>query len=516
MSGDSAQDKDRRPNLEELVRNPKIFLSSRDDKSWKDVGLEVAEKSFRPDLRFGSDHLVKVLVDFFRLDFAGVYINNLLNISVEYDHDSERTVYDRTAELSPELANVRLPVMLGSSRLLIPLRHRGKYFGVSIFDRDDFSDHDIAALAYCVKLFSNHINTARRIYILQKEVETDYLTGIFSRMKFDQDYRQFLRQARRLGQPLSVMMADIDHFKKVNDTYGHAYGDYVLRTVAQIIKNSVRDGLVYRYGGEEIVVLLPNTSLQSARVAARRMNDAVRKYHFDDPQAIGSEKRAAKVYCGRRNSHAIRLSGGVASSDTKGRGRVRDLLLTADDNLYKAKKFRDSIFSGEDDDYLTGLPEIDKFESYLKTQISQCNRGSGSLAYFMFDVVGFTNLVNTVGGEAWSRLVAAARMLNGDDSEFDFVARVCDSDKFLAALYMDDDAEACAQHAGALGLRSLGHLRKYLNFVCGVAVYSPDLVGAEHGRTLAENPEMLQKFVENLCLEAGNGDKTLVMDLYKH
>ena len=81
--------------------------------------------------------------------------------------------------------------------------------------------------------------------------------------------------AGRYGEPLSLIMVDVDHFKKVNDTHGHVTGDKVLKGVAEILKKKVRGGSAYRYGGEEMAVLLPKAELEGAVQVAERLRAAI-------------------------------------------------------------------------------------------------------------------------------------------------------------------------------------------------------------------------------------------------
>jgi diguanylate cyclase (GGDEF)-like protein len=120
------------------------------------------------------------------------------------------------------------------------------------------------------------IANARLFTQLQLQSITDSLTGLFNRRHlFSLAEREFLR-AQRYGRPLSAVMLDIDHFKRVNDTYGHAAGDQVLAEVAQRLRTSARHtDLIGRYGGEEFVLLLPETELPGAELLAERLRRAI-------------------------------------------------------------------------------------------------------------------------------------------------------------------------------------------------------------------------------------------------
>ncbi len=101
---------------------------------------------------------------------------------------------------------------------------------------------------------------------------TDPLTGIFNRRHFYQIAESELQRTCRYGHPLAVIMIDIDYFKRVNDTYGHAIGDQVLQALASLVRGTLRAIDIFaRYGGEEFIVLLPETNLLAARTIAERL-----------------------------------------------------------------------------------------------------------------------------------------------------------------------------------------------------------------------------------------------------
>ena len=106
----------------------------------------------------------------------------------------------------------------------------------------------------------------------------DALTGYNNRHQFEKRLRETTASAKRQNQPLCCIMSDIDFFKKVNDTYGHAVGDCVLKAVAKTIKKELREeDIASRYGGEEFIFLLPHTNLDEAKIVAQRLNEAVAK-----------------------------------------------------------------------------------------------------------------------------------------------------------------------------------------------------------------------------------------------
>jgi two-component system, cell cycle response regulator len=151
---------------------------------------------------------------------------------------------------------------------------------------------------------------------------TDALTGLANRRTFQARAGHALAQARRYARACSVLVTDIDHFKVVNDTYGHPAGDDVLRGVAQMLREQARDtDVVARYGGEEFAVVMPETDLRGAQVIAERLREAV----------------AARVFPTELGPVHVTLSVGLAASPADG-SEVDALVQLADQCLYQAKR----------------------------------------------------------------------------------------------------------------------------------------------------------------------------------
>jgi len=111
---------------------------------------------------------------------------------------------------------------------------------------------------------------------LAAQANYDSLTGLYNRRSWFDQAVQELAKAERYNHPMSVLMMDIDHFKKVNDLYGHNCGDEVLQRAAQIFKKTLREiDIIGRYGGEEFVVILPNTNEENALLVAERIREKI-------------------------------------------------------------------------------------------------------------------------------------------------------------------------------------------------------------------------------------------------
>lgn len=123
--------------------------------------------------------------------------------------------------------------------------------------------------------------------ILEHQATTDPLTGIPNRLKFNSVLQREVSVARRHRVPLSLIILDIDHFKRVNDSYGHPVGDLVLQELASLVNNAVRsDDIFARWGGEEFVVLLSHTDKDGAGVLAERLRLLVEKTPFSVVQKV--------------------------------------------------------------------------------------------------------------------------------------------------------------------------------------------------------------------------------------
>jgi diguanylate cyclase (GGDEF)-like protein len=139
--------------------------------------------------------------------------------------------------------------------------------------REKLKDNDLAAE---FKTIEDMVKRSRKR--LSSLANEDKLTGLYNRQHFDKVSKSEFSNVKKTGQPLSVLFVDIDHFKKVNDTYGHKKGDEVLKVVSQLVQISCRKSdFVARYGGEEIVVLLPNTVSRDAVKVAKDINTIIKK-----------------------------------------------------------------------------------------------------------------------------------------------------------------------------------------------------------------------------------------------
>ena len=156
---------------------------------------------------------------------------------------------------------------------------------------------------------------------LEKKALYDPLTNCFNKKEIEFLAENFLKNYLRYNTPFSILMLDIDFFKKVNDTYGHLAGDYILKEVSNTIKETIRDSDVCgRFGGEEFLVLLPNTKMSGALKLAKRIRQTIenKKFEFENKKIN------------------ITISIGLTSASKT--DSVFSLIERADEGLYDAKK----------------------------------------------------------------------------------------------------------------------------------------------------------------------------------
>ena len=176
-------------------------------------------------------------------------------------------------------------------------------------------------LKYRTRIGERIINLERRILEL---ANTDALTGVMNRRAFMERMEQETVRSRRDKIPLSFILADIDHFKKVNDTYGHQVGDLVLQRFSATVSASMRPyDLIGRYGGEEFVICLPGADGLQAASAAERIRKKVEAMEIIVPDGSRSVR--------------ITASFGATAYSVESRESMDSIIKKADDALYRAK-----------------------------------------------------------------------------------------------------------------------------------------------------------------------------------
>lgn len=207
----------------------------------------------------------------------------------------------------------------------LPLFNRNRVVGVFYAARRQprlFVAQEIGILEMLASQIAVALENARLYEDVREKSIHDPLTGIFNRRLFERRLREEERRAARHGRPLSLLMIDVDDFKRYNDTHGHTKGDELLKALVTATADAIRTtDVLARYGGEEFVVLLPETDLPEAIRAGERVREAVRdRFAFQ-----------------RGGVSAITVSVGVAAY-TDGHAEGLGLIERADAAMYRAKQ----------------------------------------------------------------------------------------------------------------------------------------------------------------------------------
>ena len=264
--------------------------------------------------RFISDHLIYIFLKQ-EGDFVLVWPKAC----------KDERVYEAVKELTAETDYI---LSNNDKIAAFPLISEGEITGcvVARSTLDSLSKRDISYLEQLTRQSSITINRANAYSKILQYATIDALTNLNNRRQFELRLNQEIATAKRQNTPLCAMMIDIDFFKKVNDTYGHASGDAVLRGVASIIKQVLRESdIPSRYGGEEFAILLPYTKIEEAMIVGERLRSTVE----NTPITLDSENIDSE-------SINVTISMGIAEFNPAETGE--ELFARADKALYDAKE----------------------------------------------------------------------------------------------------------------------------------------------------------------------------------
>jgi diguanylate cyclase (GGDEF)-like protein len=222
-----------------------------------------------------------------------------------------------------------IPIIFLSARDETEMKVSGLTLGANDYISKPFKAEELLArvhVAIRLKRERDRLRTSAeeatiRAEVAQERAMTDALTGLLNRYGLQHIVAREHAEARRYNRPLSCLMIDLDNFKTINDTYGHAAGDLALRQVAGILSEAVRGSdTVFRYGGEEFLVLLPETDLEGAAALGEKIRATASSRPFGDGE----------------NVFNLTLSAGASSLCDNESGN--DMIARADMALYQAKE----------------------------------------------------------------------------------------------------------------------------------------------------------------------------------
>jgi len=230
----------------------------------------------------------------------------------------DMTGFEVITRIKNDDAISRIPIMFITGLDSTENEEKGLLLGAVDYIAKPYNDSIVLARV------RTHLKIVEYIEVIDSLCKLDALTGISNRRSFDSQLQREWNSAARDSQHLGIIMIDIDHFKKYNDTYGHPQGDTLLASVASTFTKSLRrpDDFVARYGGEEFVVLLPGTDLKGTLEVAESIRANVEKMIVMCPD--GTETK-------------VTISEGAFSEVPSVHGDVKVFLSMADQALYEAK-----------------------------------------------------------------------------------------------------------------------------------------------------------------------------------
>ena len=263
------------------------------------------------------------------LDTLGRNINKSVLSDVQYDFFKKMEEFRTLKNTKFEVVRILLGKETSyefsdlKSKIIIPLMFDKKLIGgICFYTRQNM---DYASFRYFDIMISELLAIFKMKYqYTEKEFMSvlDGLTGLYNRRQFEIGLEQEYNRTKRHPSDFSLAILDIDFFKKVNDTYGHQYGDYVLKTVASLMKQAFRKtDLLYRYGGEELIMIMPETNIEGAIIPVQRLRRMIEEYDFD---YNGVKAKVTASIGLTMNYHEF--------------NSPADILKSADEALYKAKE----------------------------------------------------------------------------------------------------------------------------------------------------------------------------------
>ncbi|MEW5895751.1 MAG: sensor domain-containing diguanylate cyclase [Candidatus Omnitrophota bacterium] len=212
--------------------------------------------------------------------------------------------------------------------VIMPLKAQDKVNGLivadNIYTKKPISQHDIQFFTMLANQAGLAIENARLYEIVVQQSMTDALTGLWNHGYFQKTLLNELPKAKRYETPLTLLFLDIDDFKKFNDTCGHQHGDLILKEIAKILRDSSRaQDCICRYGGEELALILSNTTSEQGFETAERIRKRIDEYGFPSPSGMG----------------ALHLTVSIGLATFPQHAEDKDALIThADKAMYEAKK----------------------------------------------------------------------------------------------------------------------------------------------------------------------------------
>lgn len=217
-------------------------------------------------------------------DPNGKFADSLINKKIILSNDLRGAMKYVIPGLSEDNLNNVLSKMSSKSIIIIPIYTRQKPFGwlVVLSSRETLAESETDFLSIFAQQIEMSITIADLFEAVKEQAVTDGLTGLYNRRYFEEYLSKEVKRAQRQNQPFSLIGIDLDFLKRINDTYGHAYGDNAIKAVADVLKNNARTvDTAARLGGEEFSIILPGVDSNGAMIAAERIRKAIEETPLD-------------------------------------------------------------------------------------------------------------------------------------------------------------------------------------------------------------------------------------------
>ncbi len=333
-------------------------------------------------------------------------------------------------------------------------------------------------------------NQAEEIRVKKSEARTDALTKLANRRAFDDAVAKNIKTFEGEKRPFSLMIFDVDHFKKFNDTHGHQAGDEVLRRVGKTITQAVKaTDIPCRYGGEEFALVMPNTKIEKARVAAERVRKAIEgmKINFEGKTlSVTASMGVAEITSGEVDASLIRRADdAVYFSKEAGRNcghwhdgeqclPVKDPVVAKAAPVDSEEKAEPASSVGLDD-----LPDHAVFKGELDRRISESHRFGVSLSTMYVRVVDYNELESEFGNAVGKLLLdSVVQFIRNTLRDMDLLAKL-EPGEFIVMLPGSSEREAAlvgarVQSAISNCVIPLGGQKLRLEIQQGVVDVEPD------------------------------------------
>ncbi len=217
-------------------------------------------------------------------DPDGIYADTITNKKIVQTRDLGGTLKYIMPDLDDKAIENAVTNQPCKSLIIIPLSPLGKDFGwFCVFtSRDELATAEADFLTLFAQQIEMSITITDLFLAVKEQAHTDSLTGLYNRRYFEESLKKEVARAERQKQPLSIIGLDLDYLKKINDEFGHAYGDLAIKTVAEVLKSNARSiDIPARMGGEEFNILLPGVDSKGAMTAAERIRKAIEAQELD-------------------------------------------------------------------------------------------------------------------------------------------------------------------------------------------------------------------------------------------